>query len=102
MGCLSSTQVAAIQAEIITLNTQITAVEAAYLASLGNAEIEEYRFNSGEGNQMARRRSPKQLREEIDALKAQRSRLQRKLNGTDNVNMNLRRRRHGHGHVRSR
>lgn len=100
MGCLTSTQVAAIQAEITTLNTQIAAFEAAYLAAAGNSEIEEYRFNSGEGNQMAKRRSPKQLREEINALKATKSRLQRKLNGTDNVNMNLRRR-SGRGHARS-
>lgn len=101
MGCLTSTQVAAIQAEIITLDTQIAAFETAYLVAAGNSEIKEYRFNSGEGNQMAERRSPKQIREEIEALKATRSRLQRKLNGTDNVNMNLRRRRNG-GYVRTR
>ena len=98
MGCLTSSQVATIQAEITTLNTQITAAEAAYLSALGNSEIETYRFDSGDGSQRADRRKPKEIREEIESLQATRTRLQRKLSGTSNLNMNLRRRRGGYGH----
>lgn len=101
MGCLTTSQVNEIKAEIATLDTQITALEAAYLSAIGNAEIEEYRFNSGEGNQTAIRRSPREIRIEIEALKSSRARLQRQLSGTSNVNMNLRRRRGGFGHARS-
>jgi hypothetical protein len=97
MGCLTSSQVAAIKAEIAKIDLQITAAETAYLSALGNSEIDEYRFDSGDGSQRAKRRSPKQIREEIEALQATRSRLQRKLDGTSNVNMNLRRRRGGYG-----
>ena len=92
MGCLSPSQVAAIKAEITILDEQIAAAQTAYLSSLGNAEIETYRFDSGDGSQRADRRSPKQIREEIEALQSSRARLQRELNGTSNVNMNLRRR----------
>ncbi len=100
MGCLTTTQVSVIKAEIAVINTQIAAFETAYLASAGNSEIEEYRFNSGEGNQTAIRRSPSEIRVEIEALKSRRLRLQRQLDGTSNVNLNLRRRRGVFGHAR--
>lgn len=96
MGCLTSTQIATIRAEIATLDAQITAAETAYTSALTNGEVEEYRFDSGDGSQKAIRRSPKELRVEIEALKGSRARLQRQLSGTSNVNMNLRRRRGGH------
>lgn len=95
MGCLSSAEVTRIKAEIAKLDLQIEAIEAAYLAALPNAEVEEYAFNSGDGRQSAIRRKPKELRLEIEALQASRMRLQRRLDGTLNVNMNLRRRRGG-------
>lgn len=97
MGCLTSSQVAAIKAEIAKLDEYIAAAETAYTASLTNSEIEDYRFDSGDGSQKAKRRSPKEIREEIEALQASRNRLQRKLDGTSNVNMNTRRRRYLHG-----
>jgi hypothetical protein len=92
MGCLSPSQIAGIKAEISILDEQITAAQAAYLSSLGNAEIETYRFDSGDGSQRADRRNPATIRKEIEALKSSRARLSRELNGTSNVNMNLRRR----------
>lgn len=100
MGCLTTTQVNVIKAKIAVIDTQIAAFESSYLDSAGNSEIEEYRFNSGEGNQTAIRRSPSELRKEIEALETRRGRLQRLLDGTSNVNLNLRRRRGGHGYAR--
>jgi hypothetical protein len=93
MGCLSPTRVTEIKAEIVKLDELIAVAEAAYLSALTNSEIVEYRFDSGEGSQRTERRSPKQIREEIEALQSTKGRLERKLNGTSNVNMNLRRRR---------
>ena len=96
MGCLTASQVAAIKAEIVKLDAFIEAAETAYLSALGNSEISTYRFDSGDGSQRADRRSPKAIREEIEALQSSRDRLARKLLGTSNVNMSLRRRRGGH------
>lgn len=96
MGCLTSIQVTAIKAEIADLDELITAIKAAYLASLGNAEVEEYRFDSGDGSQRAKRRKPSELKDEWESLLASKARLQRKLDGTSNVNMTLRRRRNGY------
>lgn len=100
MSCLTSAQITAIKAEIAELEILLTAINAAYLSSLGNAEIAEYRFNSGDGNQMAIRRSPKQLRVEWENLKSSKAALERQLAGTSNVNMNLRRRRGGYANYR--
>ena len=97
MGCLTSSRVAAIKAEIVELDELIAVAKIAYKAALSNSEIETYRFDSGDGSQRADRRSPKQIREEIESLQATRNRLQRKLDGTSNVNMSLRRRRGGYG-----
>lgn len=98
MSCLTSAQVAAIRAEIVTLDAQIAAIEPAYILSLTHSEVEFYEFDSGDARQRAKRRSPKELRVEMEELKASRNRLQRKLAGTSNVSMNLRRRaRSGYG-----
>lgn len=97
MSCLTSIQIAEIKAEIVILDTQIAAAETAYLVSLTNSEVEEYRFDPGAGSQRVSRRSPEEIGRELDKLKAQRNRLRRKLNGTSNVNMNLRRKSHRGG-----
>jgi len=96
MSCLTSSQRTAIIAEIADLDIYITAVKVAYLSSLTNAEIQEYRFDSGDGSQKTIRRKPSELKQEWDDLRSERARLARKLNGTSNVNMNLRRNRGGY------
>lgn len=101
MSCLTSSQRTAIIAEIADLDLFIAAVKTAYLSSLGNAEIEEYRFDSGDGSQKTIRRKPSELKKEWDDLKSERARLARKLNGSANVNMNLRRNK-GNGYGRTR
>ena len=95
---LSAVDRAAIQAEIDKLDTQIAAFETAYLAAAANSEIEEYQFDSGDGRQRVERRSPKEIRVEIDSLQAKKSRLVRKLSGSGSVNMSLRRRGGRYGH----
>jgi hypothetical protein len=97
MGCLSSSEITAIKGKIADLDALIEAAEAAYLKSLTNSEIEEYRFDSGDGSQKTVRRSPKEIREEIEALLSRRGRLVRQLNGTSNINLTLRRKSYRRG-----
>jgi hypothetical protein len=97
MGCLSSSQVAAIKAEIVKLTALIDACYASLLTGIENAEVEEYRFDSGEGSQRTKRRSPQEISDLCDDLSAKRDRLARKLAGTSNVTLNWRRRGYGYG-----
>jgi len=94
MGCFSTSKRARIVARINTTTTQIEELETVYLEAIKNAEVEEYKFNSGEGSQQTKRRSPKQIREEIEALESSLDRLYAQLSGAGLVNMNLRRRRY--------
>lgn len=98
MGCLSSAERAAIQAQIDKIDELIVAGEEALLSALENSEIERYRFDSGDGSQRADRRDPRQINELIDNLNARRNRLVRKLNGTLNVTMVFRRRNRYNGY----
>lgn len=100
MGCLSSTRVAEIKAEIVIIDAQIDAANTALLDSITNSKIQEYRFDSGDGSQRTMYRSPKEINSLINELQSSRNRLQRKINGTSNVNMNLRRKRGGYGRQR--
>jgi len=102
MSCLTPSQQTAIIAEIADLDIYIAAVKAAYLSSLTNGEIQEYRFDSGDGSQKTIRRKPSELKQEWDDLKSERARLLRRLNGTLNVNMNLRRNNTGSNNGRYR
>ncbi len=97
MGCLSPTQVAAIKAEIVIIDAQIDAANTALLESIQSSKTQEYRFDSGDGSQRVMNRSPKEINSLINELQSSRNRLQRKLNGTSNVNMNLRRSRGYYG-----
>jgi hypothetical protein len=97
MGCLSSSQVAAIKAEIVKLTALIDACYASLLTGIENAEIETYRFDSGEGSQRADRRNPQEINDLLDDLTSKRDRLARKLAGTSNVTINFRRRGYGYG-----
>lgn len=91
MSCLTASQRTALKAEIADLDLFIAAVKTAYMSSLTNAEIEEYRFDSGDGSQRTIRRKPAELKKEWDDLSSTRTRLARKLLGTSNINMNTRR-----------
>ena len=95
MTCLSSAQRTAITAKIEKLNTLIDAAEVALLASITNSEIEEFRFDSGDGSQQSIRRDPNQIEKLIQNLTSRRDRLIRELAGTLNVVMKFRRNRSG-------
>ena len=95
MTCLTSTQKAVIEAKIVKLNTLIDAAETALLGSITNSEVEEYRFDSGDGSQKAVRRDPNQIEKLIQNLTSRRDRLIREIAGTLNVVMKFRRNRGG-------
>ena len=88
---LSAATIAEIEAEIAQYDAYLVALDVAYLSAVGNAEIEEYRFDSGDGSQKAIRRKPSEIREEMSAIQAKKDRLARKLSGSGSVNMRLRR-----------
>jgi hypothetical protein len=92
MSCITSTERARIVTAITTKETQLAAVNAAYLESLTNAEIQTFTFDSGEGKQSTTRRKPGELADAINRLESEINRLRRRLTGGGIVNMNLRRR----------
>lgn len=92
MSCLPSWRRAQLQADLDRIDAQLVKLYASYNSSLDNAEVESYRFDSGEGQQQAKRRSPLELQKLIDELESKRERIQRKLLGQGLVNMSLRRR----------
>ena len=92
MSCLTTQEITDIKAEITELEAALIALNAAYLSSIGSSEIESYTFDSGEGRQSTKRRSPKEIREETSYIKAKLDQLKRRLTaGGGNVNLNLRR-----------
>jgi hypothetical protein len=90
MSCLSSTRRAELQAELLTLQGYLTDLETAYSASLTGG-IKSYKFDSGEAAQAVVYQSSKELKEQIDDVKAEITAINRKLNGTNLKNLNLRR-----------
>lgn len=91
MPCFTAAKRARIIAEIETKESQLDELNTAYLAAIKNSEVEEYAFNSGEGSQRTKRRSIKEIRQEIEYLESSIDRLYRRLNGTTLINMSLRR-----------
>lgn len=90
MSYLSSSEIARINALIETKTAQLALANATYIKLLKN-DIEEYRFNSGEGLQWARRVRIKDLQEQIRSLEAEIERLNRRLKAGGLVNIVLRR-----------
>jgi hypothetical protein len=98
MGCLTTAKRAEIQAQIDKLDILIAAYDATLLAAATGGEIEEYRFDSGDGSQKAIRRDPNSLNKLLETLQSRRNRLQGELDGTGIVSMKLRRKA-GHGRI---
>lgn len=90
MSWLSTSERARIQALIDTKTDQLAIANATYTAILAN-EIEEYRFDSNEGSQRARRYKMTELKTQIDSLEAEIERLNRRLRSGGVVNVVLRR-----------
>ena len=83
------------EADLAKILAQLETANEAYEKALANMDVEEYRFNSGEGNQMAKQADINKLGREIERLEAARDRLIRKLEGRGIVNLNMRRKHYG-------
>jgi len=75
--------------QIATIDSQITALNAAYTASLTNSEVESYTLDTGQGRQSVRRRDPDKIFSQIRNLEIRRTNLIQKLNGSGVVNLRL-------------
>jgi hypothetical protein len=80
-----------IQLQIATKELQLEAANNSLTAALGNAEVQTYQFDSGEGRQSTTRRKPEEIIRVIRQLESEIERLYRRLSGSGLVNMNLRR-----------
>lgn len=90
--CLTDARRARIKARITQKEAQLTALNTSYDAAISKSEISQYRFDSGEGSQSAKRRDPADILKSIASLESQLEYLYRQLNGGGLVRMNLRRR----------
>jgi len=90
MSYLSSTERARIQALIDTKEAQLVLANETYTKLL-QKDIEEYRFDSNEGSQRARRMDINKFKAQIDSLEAEIERLYRRLKAGGLVNVTLRR-----------
>ena len=93
MVCISTTELARINARITTYETLLTAADAAVLAA--QTDVESYRFDSGEATQQTKRRKLKDLLNNVESIEAILRRLNQRLNGTGVINLNLRRKQRG-------
>lgn len=93
MSCLSSTVRAEKQAQLVKLETQLAAAEAAYLGTMsaGGTGLESYRFDSAEGSQSAKLLDPSKLQDQISFLESRINRIKSELRGTGIHTNNLRR-----------
>ncbi|MCK5127566.1 MAG: hypothetical protein KAR42_15020 [candidate division Zixibacteria bacterium] len=92
MACITSSTRTRISASIAAKEAVLVSLYAAYSAAA--TEIEEYRFDSGEGNQRVTYRNLNEIKTNIDALESEIDSLYRRLAGKGVINMNLRRK-HG-------
>lgn len=89
MGCLSSTRIAEIQAEIDTLKLNLTAINTAI--TNGSLHIESYTLDTGEARQTIKYKSLNELMSARDLIQSQINRLNGILRGTGLMNYNVRR-----------
>jgi uncharacterized small protein (DUF1192 family) len=87
---LSASEIARIEALIATKQTQLALANATYEKLLAK-DISEYRFDSNEGSQRAKRVDLDKMKAQIDSLEAEIERLSRRLNQSGLVNFTLRR-----------
>lgn len=95
MSCLTASTRSRLLARKTTLETLITAAEAALTSALETGDVESYTFDSGEGSQRTKYRSLEDIQKNLDWLYSRLDFITRRLNGTGIVNLNLRRKRFG-------
>jgi uncharacterized membrane protein len=79
------------------LEDQIDLLETAYESAIQNAEVESYKFDSGEGSQQTKRRSLEEISKELEKLERSLSWVLNELAGIGVMNVQLRRKRGNHG-----
>jgi len=92
MSINDPTYKASLDARLAAKQAQLTATQAAILELIPQ-NIEEYKMDSGEMEQRARRRKVKELQELQDNLESEIDSIYRRLNGGSLVSMNMRRKR---------
>ena len=92
MSCLSSGILARINAQIALKEAQLDTANTALIAALGSGDVESYSFDSKEGEQATKLRSPSVLEKIVSNLENQLNRLYNRRDGRGLVNLNLRRR----------
>jgi len=92
MACITPSTRIRIEARIAAKETALAALDIAFIAA--STEIEEYRFDSGEGSQRAKYRNLNEIKTNIDGLESEIEALYRRLAGKGVVNITLRRK-HG-------
>lgn len=85
---------AALEARLAKKKLQLEAANTAY-DELIAINVEDYKFDSNEGSQRARRRRIEELTNLIETLEQQIEALENRLCGLGIVNLNLRRKRYG-------
>jgi uncharacterized coiled-coil protein SlyX len=86
-----------LQARKTSLESQIATLENT-LDGLLSSEVEEYRFDDGEGAQRVKRRKFKEVQDQLDSLESRLDAVCRELAGLGLVVSRLRRKRY-HGHT---
>ncbi len=93
MRCYTTDMQAADEAFLVNLNAQLAASQATFLSMMAS-NVEQYRLDAGEGQQMVKDKDVTAVAKLIDQLKRMIDSYERKLNGCGIVNMALRRRRY--------
>lgn len=91
MSCLSTTVRAEKEAELASYEARLTKLETAFNVAT-DAGLSSYKFDSGEGSQMAKFMSLNDMMDAINFTQSRINRLKGELRGTGVYNMNLRRR----------
>jgi len=90
MAYLSATTRTRLQAELTTVEAQISAANTTMTSIVGK-EIESYRLDTGEGSQQTKRLDIEKLERLISKLESKAERLRQRLAGAGVVNINVRR-----------
>lgn len=89
MSCLSSTRITELQAQLVRLDAQYTALSTAI--TNGTTHVENYTLDTGEARQMVKYRNFKEMYDVQDRLWSEIERINRILRGTGLMNLNVRR-----------
>lgn len=90
MPCISSKTAAALKARLAIKEAQLTAADTLLTTLFGDPN-QSYRFDSGEGSQMASSKKIKDVQASISVLESEITRILNKLSRRGLTNMNMRR-----------